>query len=69
MSKELNAPTGKFRVIGVDTFEGLFADYFIGDYDTREEAVNVAKAKGGEMNKTYVYDDKGKECSGGFGIY
>lgn len=63
----LIAPKGKFRVIGVDTFEAYNADYLIGDYSTLKKALQVAKAHGGTMNPTYVYDDKGNEKSGGFG--
>jgi hypothetical protein len=58
---ELYAPKGEFRVIGVDTFEGPCADYLIGDYDTREEAIRVGDEHGGEMNIIYVYDSKGNQ--------
>lgn len=50
------APKGKFRVIGVDTFDG--GDWCEGDFTTIEEA--KAKAVGGEMLIKYVYDDQGK---------
>lgn len=53
----LKAPKGKFRVVGVDTFDGT--DWVQGDYKTRDEAVKIAKEKGGTMLKTHVYDDKG----------
>lgn len=66
---EKTAPIGKFRVIGVDTFEGPTADYLIGDYKDRETAINTARIRGGTMNPTYVYDDQGREISGGFGSY
>jgi hypothetical protein len=56
---ELKAPKGKFRVIGVDTLEGLNADYLIGDYATESEAIRNAADKAGQMNPCYVYDDKG----------
>ena len=65
-SLELRAPLGKFRVIGVDTFDGEDWIYFVGedwiygDYDTKEEAINLANEKGGNMLKTHVYDEKGK---------
>jgi hypothetical protein len=55
---ELKAPEGKFRCVGVDTFDG--EDWVYGDYDTEEEAINMAKEKGDNMLKTHVYDDKGK---------
>jgi len=59
---ELKAPPGKFRVVGVDTFDGT--DWIYGDYDTIEEATSLANSKGGEMLKTHVYDDAGKHCGG-----
>jgi len=55
---ELKAPTGKFRVIGVDTFDGT--DWISGDFDTLDEAKQKAKDEGGTMLKTHVYDDAGK---------
>jgi hypothetical protein len=67
--EDKRAPAGKFRVIGVDTFEGPFADCIIGDYDTREKADEVARMKAGEMFKTYVYDDKGSFVRGGYGRF
>ena len=51
------APSGKFRVVMVDTFDGT--DSVVGDY-TRRGAQRVAKKKGGEMTKMYVYNDEGK---------
>jgi len=52
------APPGKFRVIGVDTFDGT--DWVQGDFDTLEFAQKVASAQGGSMCKMHVYNDKGK---------
>jgi hypothetical protein len=54
------APPGKFRVLGVDTFEGPFEDYLIADCDTKEKAIDLAKKHGADMNPTYVYDSAGK---------
>lgn len=51
------APKGKFRVIGVDTFDG--GDWIEGDFKTKAEALQKAKEKGATMLKTHVYDDKG----------
>ena len=51
------APAGKFRVIGVDTFDG--GDWVQGDFDTKDEALRVAQEKGGEMTKMHVYDERG----------
>jgi len=66
MIKELKAPKGKFRVVGVDTFDGT--DWVEGDFDTKEEALELAKLKGGTMLKTHVYDDKGNHING-FGSF
>lgn len=52
------APKGKFRVIGVDTFDG--GDWVQGDFATRDEALACARSKGGEMTRMYVYDDMGR---------
>lgn len=48
----------KFKVVGVDTFS--HEDWVEGYFDTKEEALAVAKSKGGVMNKMYVYDKDGK---------
>ena len=55
---ELQAPKGKFRVVGVDTFDG--DDWVQGDFDTKEKALDVANEKGGTMIKMHVYDDQGR---------
>jgi hypothetical protein len=60
------APKGKFRVIGVDTFDG--GDWHQGDFDTKEAALACARAKGGEMTKMYVYDDRGRHV-GNYGTF
>lgn len=52
------APKGKFRVVGVDTFSN--EDWLEGDFDTLDEAVDVANKKGGTMTKMHVYDDQEK---------
>ncbi len=51
-------PPGKFRVIGVDTFDG--GDWVQGDFDTKEAALACAREKGGSMTKMHVYDDRGR---------
>lgn len=56
ITSEMKAPTGLFRVIGVDTFD--LEDWVIGDYSF-DEAIKQADANGGEMLKTHVYDDQG----------
>ncbi len=55
---ELRAPEGKFRVVGVDTFDG--DDWLQGDFNTEEEALAVANKEGGTMTKMHVYDDQGR---------
>lgn len=52
------APKGKFRVIGVDTFDG--GDWVQGDFATKAAAFKCANSHGGEMTKMYVYDDAGR---------
>ncbi len=52
------APSGQFRVIGVDTVDG--GDWVQGDRDTLEEARKLAKKKGGEMTMMHIYDDDGR---------
>ena len=51
-------PKGKFRVIGVDTFDG--GDWVQGDFDPKEAALQCAREKGGEMTKMHIYDDTGR---------
>lgn len=57
-NEDLKAPTGKYRVILVDTFDG--GDCIIGDYDDKNEAIKVASDKGGQMTKVYVYNSNGQ---------
>lgn len=52
-----NAPKGKFRVVGVDTFDG--GDWVEGDFDTKNEAINHANKQGDTMLKMHVYNDQG----------
>lgn len=66
--EERTAPEGKFRVIGVDTFDRT--DWVDKDCDSLEAARKHASERtwGKEMLKMYVYDDKGdtKACHGTF---
>ena len=57
--QKLKAPKRKFKVIGVDTFEGPTEDYLIGVYSSILKAIEVCNQHGGQMNICYVYDDKG----------
>ncbi len=61
--KDFKAPKGKFRVIGVDTFDSEGCDWIEGDFDTKEEAIRHAKLKGGTMLKMHVFDDAGNHVS------
>ena len=56
-TKDFKAPKGKFRVIGVDTFDE--SDWVEGDFKTKGEALERANQKGGEMLVCHVYDDNG----------
>lgn len=57
---ELRAPrAGWFRVVGVDTFEAPDADFHIGDFADRGEAIAEATARAGVMRPVYVYDESG----------
>ena len=49
---------GKYRVIGVDTFDG--GDWVEGDFSSSAEALAHANRRGGPMTKMHVYDDNGK---------
>jgi hypothetical protein len=54
-----NAKKGKFRVIGVDTFDG--GDWLEGEFKSLEEAKKhiAEKTKGQQMLKMYIYDEVG----------
>jgi len=61
-----NAPEGKFRIVGVDTFDG--GDWVYKDVDTLEEAKEFAAEKVKEnpqMFKVHVYNDQGKHVHQG----
>jgi len=53
-----NAPNGKFRIIGVDTFDGT--DWVYEDVGTLEEAKKFADKTGAKFLKIHVYNDKGE---------
>lgn len=60
-----NAPKGKFRVIGVDTFDGT--DWLEGDFQSLEIArEHVAeKTKGKSMLVMHIYNDQGESVGSG----
>lgn len=53
------APKGKFRVVGVDTFDGT--DWVEGDFDTLSQAQKHAnkRTKSQQMLKMHIYDETG----------
>ena len=63
---ELAAPTGRFRVIGVDTFPASEGKWLVGDFDTLDEAKKAAARKreestgSGGFLRFYIYDDRGR---------
>ena len=59
-SGQLKAPKGKFRLIGVDTFEAPDADFLVGDFTDKKEAITEAEKRAGRMRPMYVYDSDGK---------
>ena len=63
--EERKPPKGKFRVVGVDTFDG--DDWVAGDFDTRESALNyvLAETSGKQMLMMHVYDDTGRHVGSG----
>ena len=56
------APRDKFRVVGVDTFDG--GDWLEGDFPTLKKAKKRASEKGGQMTKMHIYNDKGQHVGG-----
>ena len=57
---KLKAPPGKFRVVGVDTFEGPDADYLMEDLDSMAAAQRLADENAAPHNPVYVYDERGE---------
>lgn len=53
---QLKAPAGKFRVVGVDTFDGT--DWIERDFNSKDEALSHANWNSGTMLKMHVYDDQ-----------
>lgn len=60
--EERTAPVGKFRVIGVDTFDG--DDWIEGDFESLDKARAHVKerTKGKQMLKMHIYNDQGKHA-------
>ncbi len=67
IAKKRKAPKGKFRVLGVDKFDG--EDWIEGNYKTLDKALRIARDKTDDARRYasdssiatvyYVYDDKG----------
>ncbi len=57
-TEELQAPAGKFRVVGVDVKAAATANYHVGDFETLPMAQKVAKERACVGNPVYVNDDK-----------
>lgn len=55
--EELQAPKGKFRVIGVDLKVAADANYHIGDFDTFSLAEQVAQEQACVGKPIYIYDE------------
>ncbi len=56
-TEELQAPKGKFRVIGVDLRVSATANYHLGDFDDLDTADKAAREKASVGNPVYIYDD------------
>lgn len=75
MLRGLRARKGKYRVVGIDRFEPPGEGHWVvGDYDSLEEALAVARdltleaaalSDSPSMSTVYyVYDDEGRYCGG-----
>jgi hypothetical protein len=58
--EELAAPTGKFRVLGVDARAGPEAVYLIGDFDSLTRAEEDAKQRAGTGSPVFIYNDQAR---------
>jgi len=56
--EQLQAPSGKFRVIGVDLKTAATATYHLGDFDAFDTADKIAREKATVGNPVFIYDDK-----------
>jgi hypothetical protein len=56
--EQLTAPTGRFRVLGVDVRTGSDAVYMVGDFDSVSAANTAAKERAGPDSPTFVYNDR-----------
>ena len=57
---KLVAPSGLFRVVGMDTFEFDDADYLIGDFPSLRGAKHEAVKHLDDSNLVFIYDDAGR---------
>ena len=59
MPTKAQAPENKYRVIGTDHFPWPPEDYFVGDYDSLQEARDAVEEESGSMTTAAIYDDQG----------
>jgi hypothetical protein len=52
-SRSHAAPSGQFRVIACDTFEGPLADYLVGEFPDLRDAIQAAKDELSTMASVY----------------
>jgi hypothetical protein len=57
---QLTAPTGKFRVLGIDVHVDSEAVYLIGDFDTLAHAKEAANRRAGTGSPVFIYNDQAK---------
>ena len=60
LTGQLIAPKGRYRLVGVDTFEGPLCDFLIGDFVSKDEAIAECSARATQpMMRYYVYSETG----------
>jgi len=59
MNDNHQAPAGQFRVISFDRFKGFADEEFVGDFTSRDEAIEAAKGESDPWYAVYVYSDRG----------
>lgn len=56
--EQLTAPTGRFRVLGVDVGADSESVYLIGDFDSLSAAKTAAMERSGPASPTFVYNER-----------
>ena len=54
-----SAPKNQYRVIGIDSFNFPFEEYWVGDFKDLESAQAAALQEAGPMNPVVIYDHHG----------